>query len=112
MATNVETIGTNANGKAKKVVRNDKPATKGKVETAEEKIARLEAENARLKEANAAGFRLKVSEKGALSIYGTGSRFPVTLYLGQWEMIMAHKEEIDTFIEENRESFKTKGEKE
>lgn len=30
----------------------------------------------------------KVSEKGALSLYGLG-RFPVTLYAGQWERLLA-----------------------
>lgn len=29
---------------------------------------------------------MKVSEKGALSVYGLG-RFPVTLYAGQWEKL-------------------------
>ena len=28
----------------------------------------------------------KVSEKGAISVYGLG-RFPVTLYIGQWEKL-------------------------
>jgi len=33
----------------------------------------------------------KVSEKGALSVYGLG-RFPVTLYRGQWERLFAARE--------------------
>lgn len=43
---------------------------------------------------------LKVSEKGALSLYGMG-RFPVTLYRGQWERLLAHSGEITAFIEAN-----------
>jgi len=43
---------------------------------------------------------LKVSEKGALSLYGMG-RFPVTLYRGQWERLLAAKPEIEAFIKAN-----------
>jgi hypothetical protein len=42
-------------------------------------LGRLRAENAALKKEASSGIRLKVSEKGALSVYGMG-RFPVTLY--------------------------------
>lgn len=31
----------------------------------------------------------KVSEKGAISVYGLHSRFPVTLYAEQWERLFA-----------------------
>ena len=41
-------------------------------------LERLRNENASLKKGAATGIRMKVSEKGALSIYGMG-RFPVTL---------------------------------
>ena len=41
-------------------------------------LDRLRNENAALKRESAAGIRLKVSEKGAVSVYGLG-RFPVTL---------------------------------
>ncbi len=43
---------------------------------------------------------LKVSEKGALSIYGLG-RFPVTLYRGQWERLFAARQMIAEFIKAN-----------
>lgn len=43
---------------------------------------------------------MKVSEKGALSIYGLG-RFPVTLYRGQWERLIAHSSAIKAFIDTN-----------
>ena len=42
-------------------------------------LERLRNENAALKKGPSPGIRMKVSEKGALSIYGMG-RFPVTLY--------------------------------
>jgi len=41
-------------------------------------LERLRQENAVLKKGPASGVRMKVSEKGAVSIYGMG-RFPVTL---------------------------------
>jgi len=43
---------------------------------------------------------LKVSEKGALSIYGLG-RFPVTLYRRQWERLLAHVDTIQAFMAAN-----------
>ena len=43
---------------------------------------------------------MKVSEKGALSVYGLG-RFPVTLYRGQWERLFAGSRDIQLFIEQN-----------
>ncbi len=42
----------------------------------------------------------KVSEKGALSVYGLG-RWPVTLYRTQWERLFAAREEIETFATVN-----------
>lgn len=43
---------------------------------------------------------MKVSDKGALSIYGLG-RFPVTLYRGQWERLLDHAPAIRAFIATN-----------
>lgn len=40
---------------------------------------------------------LKVSDKGAVSMYGLG-RFPVTLYRGQWERLLDAGEDIRAFI--------------
>ncbi len=42
----------------------------------------------------------KVSEKGALSVYGLG-RFPVTLYAGQWERLFAAATDIKAFAKVN-----------
>ncbi len=46
-------------------------------------LERLRSENAALKKGASDGIRIKVSEKGAVSVYGMG-RFPVTLYKEQW----------------------------
>ena len=43
---------------------------------------------------------MKVSEKGAISIYGLG-RFPITLYRGQMERLLRHAPTITAFIETN-----------
>jgi hypothetical protein len=63
-------------------------------------IAKLEAENEALKSAPQKRLTCKVSEKGALSVYGLG-RFPVTLYAGQWERLFAAKDEIAQFAKAN-----------
>lgn len=51
--------------------------------------------------------KLKVSEKGAVSVYGLG-RFPVTLYKGQWEKLLAEAEAIKAFIEANQSRLTVK----
>lgn len=43
---------------------------------------------------------LKVSEKGAVSLYGMG-RFPVTLYGQQWERLLNEAEAIRAFLKAN-----------
>ena len=63
-------------------------------------LERLRGENAALKKGASDGIRMKVSEKGAVSIYGMG-RFPVTLYKEQWLKLLNMSEEIRAFIAEN-----------
>ena len=70
-------------------------------------LERLREENAKLKRKDSAGLSLKVSEKGAVSLYGMG-RFPVTLYKEQWLRIVASAPEIEAFIRENDSKLKTK----
>ena len=71
-------------------------------------LERLRAENARLKGTQGRGVTLKVSEKGALSVYGLG-RFPVTLYKEQWHKLLAAADDIRTFLKDNDAQLKTKG---
>jgi hypothetical protein len=52
--------------------------------------------------------RLKVSEKGALSVYGMG-RFPVTLYKEQWKRLLDAGAEIRAFLQEHDGELKSKG---
>jgi len=55
-------------------------------------LERLRQENAALK-SGASGIRMKVSEKGAVSVYGMG-RFPVTLYKEQWLKLLDISDDI------------------
>ena len=71
-------------------------------------LERLRNENAALKKGAATGMSMKVSEKGALSIYGMG-RFPVTLYKEQWLKLLEMSDEIRAFIAANDGKLKTKG---
>ena len=70
-------------------------------------LERLRAENQALKKTSAKGLSLKVSEKGALSVYGLG-RFPVTLYKEQWGRLLDMAEEIRNFIKANDSALKAK----
>jgi hypothetical protein len=72
-------------------------------------IERLKAENSKLKQAKPerGTLSMKVSEKGALSIYGMG-RFPVTLYKEQWLKLLSIAEDIKQFIEDHEDRLKTK----
>lgn len=74
-------------------------------ETMQAELARLTKENEELKAAPA--LSLKVSAKGAVSIYGL-QRFPVTLYKGQWEKVLNMADEIKSFINANAASLEDK----
>jgi hypothetical protein len=80
-------------------------------ETAEQKMARLEAENRVLKDQieqrKPGQLRLKISEKGGLSVYGLG-RFPVTLYKEQWTRLLDYADEIKDFLQQNDQQLKGK----
>jgi hypothetical protein len=70
-------------------------------------LERLRAENEALKKPGRGKLSMKVSEKGALSVYGMG-RFPVTLYKEQWLRLLAIGDDIKSFIEANNDRLKTK----
>jgi hypothetical protein len=73
--------------------------------TPEQMAARIAELEGRLAKGSSISF--KVSEKGAVSVYGLG-RFPVTLYLEQWTKLLSNIEELKAFIEANRSKLKTK----
>jgi hypothetical protein len=70
-------------------------------------LERLRSENAALKKGASSGARMKVSEKGALSVYGMG-RFPVTLYKEQWLKLLDMADDIRAFIAANEAQLKAK----
>jgi len=75
-----------------------------------DEIARLRAENERLRLATAPKpVTFKVSDKGGVSVYGMG-RFPTTLYVEQWDRLLAQADELRAFIDANRSRLRTKGE--
>ena len=68
-------------------------------------LAQMQAEIEALKAQLAAASKpkaltMKVSEKGAISLYGLG-RFPITLYRGQMERLLDAAPSIRAFIETN-----------
>jgi hypothetical protein len=68
-------------------------------------LDRLRAENETLKARQTRELRLKVSEKGAVSLYGI-RRFPVTFYADEWERILGMQDEIHGFIREHDSELK------
>jgi hypothetical protein len=70
-------------------------------------LDKLRAENAALKHQGPRSVSLKVSEKGAVSVYGLG-RFPVTLYKEQWAKLLDMADDIRSFIKENDSKLKAK----
>ena len=70
-------------------------------------LKRLRKENAALKKGTSSSVRMKVSEKGALSVYGMG-RFPVTLYKEQWLKLLDMADDIRAFLAANDAQLKAK----
>jgi hypothetical protein len=68
------------------------------------KLAQLEKQVAGRR---GASLEFRVSEKGAVSVYGLG-RFPVTLYYEQWVRLLGQADELKTFLEENKSKLKLK----
>ena len=81
------------------------------MEQEQETVEQLKARIAELEKQAAARkgreLEFKVSEKGAVSVYGLG-RFPVTLYQEQWLRLLDKAEEIKAFIAENKGRLKAK----
>lgn len=88
------------------VANNDTAATMARIAELEAMQAELKALKAKVKNTP----RLKVSTKGAISVYGL-QRMPVTLYAGQWERIMELVESgvFADFIAQNEATLTRKG---
>ena len=66
--------------------------------TREELLARIEELEKQARGKRAGKLEFRVSEKGAVSVYGLG-RFPTTLYAEQWEKLLDVAQELRAFIE-------------
>ena len=67
------------------------------------KVAELERKQTRQR----GELEFRVSEKGAVSVYGMG-RFPVTLYYEQWVRLLEAAPQLKEFLEENKPKLKLK----
>jgi hypothetical protein len=76
-------------------------------EDLQKELERLRAENEALKAKMTRATSIKVSEKGAVSVYGLG-RFPVTLYKEQWLKLLGMADDIKKFIAENNSRLRVK----
>jgi hypothetical protein len=70
-------------------------------EEADKQLAALEKSPAR------GQLYCKVSPKGGMSLYGL-QRMPVTLYVEQWERLLAYSDEIRKFLGEHQAELKRK----
>ena len=68
------------------------------------KVAELEKKQTRQR---SGALEFRVSEKGAVSVYGMG-RFPVTLYYEQWTRLLEAVPQLKEFLEENKCKLKLK----
>jgi hypothetical protein len=75
--------------------------------TYEELKAELEKVKSQKDKVRTGELSFKVSEKGAVSVYGLG-RFPVTLYQEQWTRLLGVAEDLKQFIVENSSKLKVK----
>lgn len=75
--------------------------------TLEQAQAMIKDLQAQVLKASQKGNNIKVSDKGAVSVYGLG-RFPVTLYMSQWSKLFERMEEIKTFIQANADRLTQK----
>jgi hypothetical protein len=75
--------------------------------TKEELLARIAELERQAGSKKAGKLEFRVSEKGAVSVYGLG-RFPVTLYYEQWIRLLDSAEALRTFVEENKSKLKLK----
>lgn len=73
----------------------------------QQQIAELKAKLAAAEAKQHKALSFKVSEKGAVSVYGMG-RFPVTLYAEQWERLLNVTDDLKQFITANQSRLSKK----
>lgn len=70
---------------------------------AKEVLAKLQAEKSK----TTGTLECRVAQSGGISVYGLG-RFPVTLYVEQWERLLAFADDIRRFAKEHDSELKKK----
>lgn len=84
-------------------------AGKMTMEEMQAQLEALKAENQKLQNKRYGGdVRFKVSQKGAVSVYGLSARFPTTLYKGQWERLLDNVDDLKKFLKDNDHLLATK----
>lgn len=73
--------------------------------TKEELLKRIAELEQQVQRRKSASLEFRVSEKGAVSVYGLG-RFPVTLYYEQWVQVLDHAEALRDFMENSKSKLK------
>ena len=73
--------------------------------TREELLARITELEKQAGTRRTGNLEFRVSEKGAVSVYGLG-RFPVTLYYEQWTRLLDAADPLRAFLEENKGKLK------
>ena len=73
--------------------------------TTEELKARIAELEQQASTRRTGSLQFKVSEKGAVSVYGLG-RFPTTLYYEQWHRLLDSVDALRAFLEENKSQLK------
>lgn len=85
----------------------DNAALLKELEELRAKNAQLQSRLDQAREEARAKLRLKVSEKGAVSLYGV-QKFPVTFYRTGWETILDNADRIKAFISAHESELSTK----
>ena len=70
-------------------------------------MAEIERLKAEATKRNSSTLTFKVSEKGGLSVYGL-QRFPVTLFVDQWERLFGVVDSMKEFAKSNAATLKRK----
>jgi hypothetical protein len=76
-------------------------------EDVQAELERLRAENEALKQGRQKDLELRVSTKGAVSLYGI-RRFPVTFYADEWDVILGKADDIRDFVKQHESELKRK----
>jgi hypothetical protein len=70
-------------------------------------IAELQARIAQLEAAAKSKIKLKVTDKGGVSLYGIG-KWPATYYVDQWAVIIENVDQLKSFIADNANDIASK----